>query len=97
MDEDEGDVQVDTVDLPAGHAHAAAQNLSEEICDTNIIEIQELGMDVPTMAFEPLDFYVHRPNEPPRKRIRSVGSVIAHTATAVTIGAVITWSALAFS
>jgi len=35
--------------------------------------------------------------EPPRKKIRTIGSVVAQTATAVTIGAVITWSALAFS
>ena len=34
---------------------------------------------------------------PPRKRARRVASVLAHTATAVTIGAVVTWSALAFS
>lgn len=34
---------------------------------------------------------------PPRKRTRRIGSVLAHTATAVTIGAVVTWSALAFS
>jgi hypothetical protein len=34
---------------------------------------------------------------PPRKKIRTIGSVVAQTATAVTIGAVITWSALAFS
>jgi len=34
---------------------------------------------------------------PPRKRTRTIGSVVAQTATAVTIGAVITWSALAFS
>ena len=34
---------------------------------------------------------------PPRKRARRIASVLAHTATAVTIGAVVTWSALAFS
>lgn len=34
---------------------------------------------------------------PPRKRTRRIASVLAHTATAVTIGAVVTWSALAFS
>ena len=34
---------------------------------------------------------------PPRKRTRRVASVLAQTATAVTIGAVVTWSALAFS
>lgn len=34
---------------------------------------------------------------PPRKRARQIASVLAHTATAVTIGAVVTWSALAFS
>jgi len=34
---------------------------------------------------------------PPRKRTRRFASVLAHTATAVTIGAVVTWSALAFS
>jgi hypothetical protein len=34
---------------------------------------------------------------PPRKRTRRIGSVLAQTATAVTIGAVVTWSALAFS
>ncbi|KAF9530688.1 hypothetical protein CPB83DRAFT_892335 [Crepidotus variabilis] len=34
---------------------------------------------------------------PPRKRARRVLSVITQTATAVTIGAVVTWSALAFS
>lgn len=33
---------------------------------------------------------------PPRKRAR-VAKVLAQTATAVTIGAVVTWSALAFS
>ena len=33
----------------------------------------------------------------PRKRARRIASVLTHTATAVTIGAVITWSALAFS
>lgn len=32
----------------------------------------------------------------PRKRMRRIASVMAHTATAVTIGAVATWSALAF-
>jgi valyl-tRNA synthetase len=34
---------------------------------------------------------------PPRKRTRRIASVLAQTATAVTIGAVVTWSALAFS
>ena len=34
---------------------------------------------------------------PPRKRAKRIASVLAHTATAVTIGAVVTWSALAFS
>lgn len=34
---------------------------------------------------------------PPRKRARRIASVLAQTATAVTIGAVVTWSALAFS
>lgn len=34
---------------------------------------------------------------PPRKRTRRITSVLAQTATAVTIGAVVTWSALAFS
>ena len=34
---------------------------------------------------------------PPRKRLRTVGSVVAHTATAVALGGFITWSALAFS
>jgi hypothetical protein len=33
---------------------------------------------------------------PPRKRARQIASVLAHTATAVTVGAVVTWSALAF-
>ena len=33
----------------------------------------------------------------PRKRTRRIASVLAQTATAVTIGAVVTWSALAFS
>jgi hypothetical protein len=33
----------------------------------------------------------------PRKRARRIASVLAQTATAVTIGAVVTWSALAFS
>ena len=33
----------------------------------------------------------------PRKRTRRIGSVLTQTATAVTIGAVVTWSALAFS
>ncbi|KAF9552871.1 hypothetical protein CPC08DRAFT_754510 [Agrocybe pediades] len=37
------------------------------------------------------------PPAPPRKRARTVASVVAQTATAVTIGAVVTWSALAFS
>jgi len=40
----------------------------------------------------------HAPNSPPpRKRARRLASVVAQTATAVTIGAVVTWSALAFS
>jgi uncharacterized protein YoxC len=34
---------------------------------------------------------------PPAKRARRIVSAVAHTATAVTIGAVVTWSALAFS
>jgi hypothetical protein len=34
---------------------------------------------------------------PPRKRTRQIASVLAQTVTAVTIGAVVTWSALAFS
>jgi len=34
---------------------------------------------------------------PPRKRVRRVAKVLAQTATAVSIGAVVTWSALAFS
>ncbi|KAJ7918744.1 hypothetical protein B0H13DRAFT_1991536 [Mycena leptocephala] len=34
---------------------------------------------------------------PPRKRMRRVAKVLAQTATAVSIGAVVTWSALAFS
>ncbi|KAJ7132095.1 hypothetical protein C8R44DRAFT_773033 [Mycena epipterygia] len=34
---------------------------------------------------------------PPRKRARQVAKVLAQTATAVTIGAAVTWSALAFS
>ncbi|KAJ6496811.1 hypothetical protein DFH09DRAFT_1205098 [Mycena vulgaris] len=34
---------------------------------------------------------------PPRKRARRIAKVLAKTATAVTIGAVVTWSALAFS
>lgn len=34
---------------------------------------------------------------PPRKRVRQVAKVLAQTATAVTIGAAVTWSALAFS
>ncbi|KAJ7090592.1 hypothetical protein C8R43DRAFT_1050373 [Mycena crocata] len=34
---------------------------------------------------------------PPRKRVRQVVKVLAQTATAVTIGAAVTWSALAFS
>ena len=34
---------------------------------------------------------------PPRKRLRRLASVVGQTATAVTIGAVVTWSALAFS
>lgn len=33
----------------------------------------------------------------PRKRARRVATVVAQTATAVTIGAIVTWSALAFS
>ncbi len=34
---------------------------------------------------------------PPCKKSRRIGSVIAQTALALTIGAVVTWSALAFS
>ncbi|KAF7356840.1 hypothetical protein MVEN_01019600 [Mycena venus] len=34
---------------------------------------------------------------PPRKRVKRVAKVLAQTATAVSIGAVVTWSALAFS
>ena len=98
MDEDEDDVQVDTVDLPAGRPLAAALTLSDE---TDVSENPASGMDVTTTAFELQDSYVraiHRPDDPPpRKRVRTVGSVIAQTATAITIGAVITWSALAFS
>ena len=93
MDGDEDDVQVDTVDLLSGRALAEVQPLSDGMCETDTFDV--------TTAFEIPDFYVHeihRPDDPPpRKRIRRVGSIIAQTATAITIGAVVTWSALAFS
>jgi hypothetical protein len=44
-------------------------------------------IDLPMNVIEP----------PPRKKARTIGSVVAQTATAVTIGAIVTWSALAFS
>ncbi|CAA7264543.1 unnamed protein product [Cyclocybe aegerita] len=58
---------------------------------------------IPTAAFVPMDVdlvktrvvVVDGPR--PRKRARRFASIVAHTATAVTIGAVVTWSALAFS
>lgn len=36
-------------------------------------------------------------DKPRRKRVRRIVSTVMHTATAVTFGAVATWSALAFS
>jgi len=34
---------------------------------------------------------------PPRKRARKIARLVARTATAVSVGAVVTWTALAFS
>lgn len=39
----------------------------------------------------------HNPHPPPSKRARRIAAVAVQTATAVTVGAIATWSALAFS
>jgi hypothetical protein len=60
--------------------------------------VMDEDVSVPSTKPEVLEV-AHRQLDapPPRKRTRRIASVLAHTATAVTIGAVVTWSALAFS
>ena len=63
--------------------------------------VMDENVSVPSTKLEVLEAAAgtHRQLDapPPRKRTRRIASVLAHTATAVTIGAVVTWSALAFS
>lgn len=67
-----------------------------------VVEVDETSNkpEVLEEAAAPATATAHRQQldaPPPRKRTRRIGSVLAQTATAVTIGAVVTWSALAFS
>lgn len=63
----------------------------------------DFGVDPISVApITPLDIVVGAVNSAddsprPRKRLRRLATVVGHTATAVTIGAVATWTALAFA
>ena len=91
-DESENIQQVDIVDVEGSIVDLANQ-------DKDVVMDEEVS--VPSTKPEVLEAAagIHRQFDapPPRKRTRRIASVLAHTATAVTIGAVVTWSALAFS
>ena len=89
-DEDEGSVgQTESVQVVS--ADDLVTGMAKGETDVTMIE-QASAMD----SAKTIDMSVDV-EPPPRKKIRTIGSVVAQTATAVTIGAVITWSALAFS
>lgn len=102
QDEDEeaeastdGDITLDS-DILNAYAE------TEMVVDTGVDSIA-LAPSTPTATTtSPLDEAVEEtnpadPSPRPRKRLRRVATVIGQTATAVTIGAVATWTALAFA
>jgi len=72
-----------------------------DIVDDLVNQDKDVAMAVPSTKLEVLEAaagtHRHVDGRPPRKRTRRIASVLAQTATAVTIGAVVTWSALAFT
>lgn len=75
----------EAVIVPTGEAFKDMMSPAETVVP---IEINEKPGLVETQCLD---------GPPPYKKSRKIGSVIAQTASALTIGAVVTWSALAFS
>jgi len=93
--DENGDVVcVDHADLEGsdeGNSEGAVIAAVNERSDKDgAMDVDEARVDVPDPSFD-LDM------PSPRKRVRRIASIAAQTVTAVTIGAVVTWSALAFS
>lgn len=61
------------------------------------VSVPSTKLDVLAAATGSATTHLQLDAPPPRKRARRIACVLAQTATAVTIGAVVTWSALAFS
>lgn len=104
-DEDEeastdGDITLDSDILNVSAKDAYAD--TEMVVDCGIDPIALAPSTPTTTTTSPLDEAVEdaNPADPsprPRKRLRRVATVIGQTATAVTIGAVATWTVLAFA
>ncbi|KAF5347452.1 hypothetical protein D9756_011111 [Leucocoprinus leucothites] len=86
--DDEGDHYSDTIDNTTTHAH------DEEFHDAPMHSSDEDGTMQPQCS---IGFHISHDQPSPRKRARRIASVAAQTATAVTMGAVAAWVALAFS
>ncbi|KAF8814569.1 hypothetical protein BYT27DRAFT_7230489 [Phlegmacium glaucopus] len=97
-DTDENE-EVDDIQQDVDFAHVECSfHLANQ--DKDVVmdeEVPSTKLDI--LAAAPGTAATHRQLDvpPPRKRARRIASVLAQTATAVTIGAVVTWSALAFS
>ena len=92
VDENET-IQQGVVDIAAVESPIDLANQDKDV-------MMDEGVSVPSTQPEVLAAAVGTHSQfdaPPRKRAKRIASVLAHTATAVTIGAVVTWSALAFS
>ncbi|KAF8196706.1 hypothetical protein K438DRAFT_1825437 [Mycena galopus ATCC 62051] len=75
-------------------AKEALKSLTEQVqAQTASLKRKRLDEEIEVAPKETADVAV----PPPRKRARGVVKVFAQTAAAVSIGAVVTWSALAFS
>ncbi|PPQ99380.1 hypothetical protein CVT24_009210 [Panaeolus cyanescens] len=96
----EGDSSLMSERFPESEFHRVAQAMPGVAEARDQQDVAMEGIQLPlTMTALRDDIYGPHvlDSPPPRKRARRVVSVVAQTATAVTIGAVVTWTALAFS